>query len=215
MVGQIIALSIFASGTCISLSPTELYISEFEVFIHDGFRGWLLTQISSAGLWWCPLAFDTIVFVLTTVRLYSLRKALYQNHSLFHVLLRDGLSYYIIICLVYVMNTINWMSIPGLTKIAGLNFGLAIPAIAICRLTLNLQGIHSESEDNDNLQTTSFTGDTDLGVLTSAHSILHHRLADGAVWLTGERWDSIYLGNPTVEERELHILADQTSTSHK
>lgn len=167
------------SGVCVTKSPTELFIT---------------------ALWWCPLVVDTVIFVLTVIRLRALRKVMRLNYSLLHVIMRDGVFYYIVICLVYVSNTINWMVNSGGSKIAGLNCGLAIPSVLICRLTLNLQAVRSASDD-----TTTTTDGTNSGVLSS----VPFQVPGRSVWLTGERWDGIYLEHSdeinVVNEREIPL----------
>ncbi|GJJ10974.1 hypothetical protein Clacol_005203 [Clathrus columnatus] len=70
-------------------------------------------------VWWCPLSVDTILFALTNFRIYQLRKLYSQMSPLLHMLRRDGILYYGVICTTYAANLINYYSNPTQSKGAG------------------------------------------------------------------------------------------------
>lgn len=90
------------------------------------------------------------------------------------------------------------------------SFGLSIPAILICRLTLNLQGVQLESEND--------TDSSLSGVLTTLPSVFSRPPPTGSIWLTGERWDGICFEYPedsvrVVEEQEIPMVVRQTTAT--
>lgn len=80
-------------------------------WIHSSFEFFLFTDASFlVFMWWIPLAVDTLLFALTSVRLCRLRRSqgrTFLLSRLLQIVWRDGMFYYLIICMVYVSNILN------------------------------------------------------------------------------------------------------------
>lgn len=145
-------------------------------------------------VWWIPLTVDTILFFCTLVQLYRLRKRISSPSPLLQLIRRDGIFYYIVICVVYVLNILNHCVNVDVLKLAGPNLGVVLPASTACRLTLNLQDLSSDSDSQADYDHSRYhRGETEMGMFTTLSGRFTPVNPDA--WLTGERW-----GEPNCKE---------------
>ncbi|CAG7853440.1 SubName: Full=Uncharacterized protein {ECO:0000313/EMBL:CCA75995.1} [Serendipita indica DSM 11827] len=90
-------------------------------------------------IWIWPMLFETTIFVITTVKLYQTRKhGACLGSRLFSVLFRDGVCYYVSICLFRTWNLVAWNLRPISFTFTGIFILWVIMSVACSRLQLNL-----------------------------------------------------------------------------
>ncbi|KAF8175932.1 hypothetical protein K438DRAFT_1847292 [Mycena galopus ATCC 62051] len=107
-------------------------------------------SIWMAGLWEGLLATDIIFLGLTVYRGYSQCRDGFglPRGSLWRVLVRDGVIYYIIICSANLANILAYYVLGNVDISGGLStFTVALSVSMVCRLTLNLHEVVSEPND--------------------------------------------------------------------
>jgi len=120
--------------------------------------------------WLSPLVVDTIIFGLTLFRLQRLRKHVRERLTLFGVILRDGIMYYVVICCINLLIALNFLFSPVELKAIGANLGLTLSTTMTTRLILNLQGV-SATYSSVATMSTSQSEYGRHGVLTTAPSV--------------------------------------------
>ncbi|KAJ7237567.1 hypothetical protein B0H12DRAFT_1327043 [Mycena haematopus] len=122
---------VLASPGCYSATPTH-------------------RQLQIAGLWEAMFATDVVFLGLTLYRGRAQSRLLGEGlppGSLWHVIVRDGVIYYFIICIANLTNIIIYYSIDDSNINAGLSsFTAALSMTAACRLMLNLREVASKDD---------------------------------------------------------------------
>ncbi|KAF8218114.1 hypothetical protein K438DRAFT_1952954 [Mycena galopus ATCC 62051] len=107
-------------------------------------------QLQIAGLWEAMFATDVVFLGLTLYRGYTQSRLLGTGlppGSLWHVIVRDGVIYYFIICIANLTNIIIYYSVDDSNINAGLSaFTAALSVTAASRLMLNLREVASTDD---------------------------------------------------------------------
>jgi len=98
------------------------------------------SRLSGILTWAAPCAFDCVVFGFTIVKTVShIRNRV--NAPVINVLLRDGIVYFVILLVAYVVNILLFsLGSPGIQDINA-GFSAMISIIMTCRLILNLRAV--------------------------------------------------------------------------
>ncbi|KAJ6503583.1 hypothetical protein C8R45DRAFT_1185265 [Mycena sanguinolenta] len=118
-------------------------------------------RLRLAAFWEGLLATDVLFLVLTLYRanVHRLNGAGLPVGSLWRVVLRDGVFYYVVICvanlcniLMYYVPPVDVNITPGLTS-----FTVALAVTMICRLMLNILDAASSTSDDDTIELSAST----------------------------------------------------------
>ncbi|KAJ6506928.1 hypothetical protein C8R45DRAFT_971000 [Mycena sanguinolenta] len=122
-------------------------------------------QLQIAGLWEAMFIADIIFLGLTLYRGYTQSRLLdagLQSGTLWHVIVRDGVIYYFIICIANLINIIIYYSVNDSNINAGLSsFTAALSVTAASRLMLNLREAASTDDLTSTLSGIHFAGEID------------------------------------------------------
>lgn len=194
--GQVIAMVIPAisvdiydvSGGCTTHASSSLYITVN---------------------WWYPLGLDTALFGMTLYKILQVRKAWRREIPLIHLLLRDGIFYYVAVCFLNIMNLILWKVMPDALKLACYIPGLTITTTMISRLVLNLQGLQprKESVQAHSSPENSASGIYSTHILDTVSTSDGNRRTTG--WLTGEQWNTVGCPEDSLHALELLYIEDR------
>ncbi|KAJ7634564.1 hypothetical protein FB45DRAFT_1025499 [Roridomyces roridus] len=122
-----------------------------------GFPGCVLTGNNDwfGAFWAAPIATDTLIFLLTLWRTLRYQRE-HGRMNYMHILLRDGVMYFMIIFSVNLVNCIIYFSAVQDMKAAGASFSQIMTAIMISRLHLNLRRGSSRAVVTSELPMMSF-----------------------------------------------------------
>ncbi|KAI5123107.1 hypothetical protein M0805_001463 [Coniferiporia weirii] len=112
--------------------------------IPQGQAGCILTGEQNQGdrfaaLWIGQLAFPTMIFALTVVRVFVLRRQGIARDSISVFILRDGAIYFLVIFLVNLANVLTYVIAPPDIQAINASLSALITTVMICRLMLNLR----------------------------------------------------------------------------
>ncbi|KAH8114784.1 hypothetical protein DFH11DRAFT_188049 [Phellopilus nigrolimitatus] len=112
--------------------------------IPEGQVGCILTGKPTQGdrfaaFWIGQLIFPSLIFVMTIVRVFILRRQGSVNGGIIVLMLRDGVLYFLVIFFVNLANVLTYVIGPPDIQAINAPFSALITAMMICRLMLNLR----------------------------------------------------------------------------
>ncbi|KAL5498712.1 hypothetical protein ACEPAH_2067 [Sanghuangporus vaninii] len=138
--------------------------------------------IRLAAAWGGLLLFDSVIFTLTLVKAIAIWKL--GTRRLFHVLVRDGTIYYLVLAMANLSNILTFLIGEPALRGVSTTFANAISVTMLSRLMLNLQNPHL-FETRWNTQSRSYTTGTETHVGPFVTTILDR---DGDTTIDGSRF---------------------------
>lgn len=180
-----VALVIYFAITC-AITGVLTAITSYQIHKSIFFSPTLRTCAAATHpktmgtIWICPMIFETTIFVLAAFKIHQNTKSRNGHIAshLFSVLFRDGVCYYVSICIFRIWNLVLWNMRPVSPVFTGFFMLWSIMSIASSRLHLNLLAAASPLED---------TGvSTDIP-MNNEVTMFGHR-GDGNRWARRNRW---------------------------
>lgn len=132
------AAIVIGLGVWASLGPSNVQ-APFDLSSFPGCHPLIGNEagIRLAVAWSCLVAFDTVIFALTLYKAFSVRGQ--EISRLFHILIRDGSVYYLVLVMVNLSNIFSFVYGEPVLKGVSTTFANAMSSALISHLLLNLQ----------------------------------------------------------------------------
>ncbi|KAG9105595.1 hypothetical protein FRC07_009159 [Ceratobasidium sp. 392] len=142
----VLAVDVYDKGGLANFLPKSLFQIEFEDTVeYNPFFRICFAQLSP-HIWMCwlpALIFETFLFVMTLIKAREHSKSNF-NTPMLHILYRDGILYYVVICCCSIFNMTVWLVAPPTLIALSKFFVLAVVPAMGARLVLNLRSSRRE-----------------------------------------------------------------------
>lgn len=99
--------------------------------------------------WVSPLLFDTLVFALTLTKTLRFVRDEGSNSSLFYIFLRDGVVYYAVMFLCYLITICTYFIAPPILKDMNASISVGLTLVMTARLLLSMRKAVQRPDDKD------------------------------------------------------------------